>query len=115
MGRAGQWSLRLPCAAQGRHASWGRRSSEGLDVNEVPSLWPELALSMKPEKVHEPFTGPLAQRLGKRECLAHFMGYPGRYQHFPSVSEGNQSIVKERVNVGGKEQAIARIQALARR
>ncbi len=31
LGRAGQWSLRLPCAAQGRHASWGRLSSEGLD------------------------------------------------------------------------------------
>jgi hypothetical protein len=29
-GRAGQWSLRLPCAAPGRHASWGRLSSEGL-------------------------------------------------------------------------------------
>jgi hypothetical protein len=32
LGRAGQWSLRLPCAAQGWHASWGRRSSEGLGV-----------------------------------------------------------------------------------
>jgi hypothetical protein len=30
-GRAGQWSLRLPCAAPRRHASWGRLSSEGLD------------------------------------------------------------------------------------
>lgn len=28
--RAGQWSLRLPCAAPGRHAVWGRLSSEGL-------------------------------------------------------------------------------------
>ena len=31
MGRVGQWSLRLPCAAQGRPASRGRLSSEGLD------------------------------------------------------------------------------------
>jgi hypothetical protein len=28
--RAGQWSLRLPCAAPRRHAVWGRLSSEGL-------------------------------------------------------------------------------------
>jgi hypothetical protein len=33
LGRAGQWSLRLPCAAQGRHASWGRLSSEGLGLS----------------------------------------------------------------------------------
>jgi hypothetical protein len=31
LGRAGQWSLRLACAAQGWHASRGRLSSEGLD------------------------------------------------------------------------------------
>jgi hypothetical protein len=29
--RAGKWSPRLACAAQGRHASRGRLSSEGLD------------------------------------------------------------------------------------
>jgi hypothetical protein len=52
LGRAGQWSLRLPCAAPGRHASWGRLSSEGLGLalgqaSKPPnacglSAWPRL-------------------------------------------------------------------------
>ena len=33
--RAGQWSLRLPCAAPACHASWGRLSSEGLGLTEL--------------------------------------------------------------------------------
>ena len=43
MGRAGQWSVRLPCAAHGRHASWGRLSSEGLGGTLTPAgncHWP---------------------------------------------------------------------------
>jgi hypothetical protein len=72
--RAGQWSLRLPCAAPRRHAVWGRLSSEGLDL----TFGPPCACVTGPKDAMAP-----AERRGEaslRRELAHSRrrGHPGR-------------------------------------